>query len=299
MLVLTAGLVGLTACTTASQSAVANTPSGGPAFNPLSVTKDDALAASVPAAIRSKGTLTIGSDTTFPPAESLGGSDGQTAVGYDVDLAKAIGTKLGLKVSISTADFPSILPSLGTKYDLGVSSFFITNERLKAVNLVSYFQGGTQWAVQKGNPKNFDLDNVCGKNIGVQSGSFQETEDLAGRNAKCISEGKPAINIVSLKSQTDVSTRLVAGGIDAMPAASITIAYAITQSGGQLQALGDVYGASPVGIAVAKNDIPLADAVAKAVNKLMADGDYKKILDAWGNGSGAIDHAKVNPDVSK
>ena len=83
----------------------------------------------VPAAIKSKGTLTVGSDTSYAPAEFLG-TDGQTPVGYDVDIAKAIGATLGLKVQVQTAEFTGILPALGPKYDLGISSFTINPERL-------------------------------------------------------------------------------------------------------------------------------------------------------------------------
>jgi polar amino acid transport system substrate-binding protein len=297
--VLAAGLMALTGCTTASQNTGNTAPSGAASFNPAGVPKDDALAAQVPQEMKSKGTLIVGSDTTYAPAESLGGPDGQTPVGYDVDLAKAIGATLGLKVDVRTAAFASILPSLGPKYDLGVSSFYITKERSKAVNFVSYFKAGTQWAVAKGNPKNVNLDDLCGKTVGVQTGTFQENPDISGRNAKCKTAGKPAIKVVSLQNQTDVTTRLVTGGVDAMAAGSVVVAYSIAQTDGKLEALGDIYGASPVGIAVAKDDLPLANLVAEAVNKLISSGDYQKILDAWGNGSGAIDTAKVNPPVTK
>ncbi len=84
-----------------------------------------------------------------------------------------------------------------------------------------------------------------------------------------------------------------------MAAGSITVAYAIAQSNGTLQTMGDVYGASPVGIAVAKDDLPLADAVSQAMNKLIKDGSYKKILTNWGTDGGAVDQAQVNPVVNK
>ena len=194
--VLAIGALALSACTNASEAGApgAASPSGSPAA-PAStrprVQKDDALAAMVPEAIKSKGTLTVGSDTTYAPAEFLG-PDGQTPVGYDVDLAKAIGATLGLKVQVQTAEFTGILPALGPKYDLGISSFTINPERLAAVNMVSYFNAGTAWAVQKGNPKKFSLDDVCGKTIGVQTGTVQEDPDVSGRNKKCTAEGKPA-----------------------------------------------------------------------------------------------------------
>lgn len=299
---LAAAVLGSTAaCTNASQqlgSSPSSTALGTSAFDPASVAKDDALAALVPAAIKSTGTLTIGSDTSYAPAEYLGGSDGQTPMGYDVDFAKAIGATLGLKVSYETAGFSSILPALGTKYDLGISAFSINKKRLEAVNLVSYYQDGTIWAVQKGNPKGIDLEDLCGKTAAVQTGSIQEN-DVQGRSAKCTAAGKPAIDIVSLKNQTDVTTRLVAGGVDAMVSGGGTISYAVSQTNDQLQLLGEQYNPSPVGIAVAKDDVPLADLVAKVINKLIADGTYGKILDAWGIKILAVDTAVVNPATSK
>ena len=301
--VLAVGALALSACTNASETgtgggaAPASSGSAKASFDPTTVQKDDSLAAMVPAAIKSKGTLTIGADTSYAPAEFLG-TDGQTPVGYDVDIAKAIGATLGLKVQVQTAEFTGILPALGPKYDLGISSFTINKERLSAVNMVSYFNAGTAWAVQKGNPKKFSLDDVCGKSIGVQTGTVQEDPDLSDRNKKCTAEGKKPIDIVTLKNQTDVTTRLVNGSIDAMAADSPIIGYALTQTNGQLEKLGDVYDSAPQGIAVAKSDTALAEVVQKTLTKLMADGSYKKILDGWGNGEGAITKSEVNPAAS-
>jgi polar amino acid transport system substrate-binding protein len=298
--VLAISTLALAACTNASATGNGAQPgtSAAPTFDPASVQKDDSLASQVPAAIKSKGTLEIGSDATYAPAEFLGGADNQTPMGYDVDLAKAVGATLGLKVDIQPADFDSILPALGPKYDLGISSFTITKERLRAVNFVSYLNVGTAWAVQKGNPKNFSTDAVCGKNVGVQTGSIQETDDLKSRNDKCIADGKQAINIVSLKSQTDINTRLVNGGLDAMAADSPVTAYAVQQTNGSLVKLGATYAVAPEGIAVAKDDTALAELVQKVVTKLMADGSYKKILDTWNNSDAALTKTEVNPAVS-
>lgn len=272
---------------------------GGATFDLSSVKKDDALAAAVPQALRDKGKLVVGMDTSYAPAEYLGGTDGQTPIGYDVDLVKAVGALLDLEVDPQTASFPSILPAIGTKYDLSASSFFITSERKKSANFVSYIAAGTQWGVQKGNPSGFSLDDICGRTVAVQTGSFQETKDLVDRNKTCTDTGKPAIKVISLKNQSDVTTRLVTGGADAMAAGSISTLYAVTQTDGAVEALGESYDASPVGMAVALDDPEFADVVAKALNKLMADGAYKKILDQWGVGNIAIDKAEINPDVEK
>ncbi|GAA2199128.1 ABC transporter substrate-binding protein [Sinomonas flava] len=299
--VLAVGALALTACTNASETGGAAKPSGSgsasASFDPSSVKKDDSLASQVPDAIKSKGKLVVGSDTSYAPAEFLGGSDNATPMGYDVDLAKAIGAKLGLKTEVQTAEFTGILPALGPKYDLGMSSFTINSERLAAVNFVSYFKAGTAWAVQKGNPKKFSLDDICGKKVGVQTGTVQEDPDLKERNAKCTAAGKPAIEVVSLKAQTDLNTRLVNGSLDAMAADSPIVGYAVQQTNGAVEKLGDTYDSAPQGIAVAKSDTAFAQLIQKTVTSLMEDGTYKKILDSWNNAEGALSKSEVNPAV--
>lgn len=299
--VLAVSALALTACTNASETGGGAQPSSSgsaaASFDPSTVQKDDSLASQVPATIKSKGTLVVGSDTTYAPAEFLGGSDNHTPMGYDVDFAKAIAATLGLKADVQTADFTGILPALGPKYDLGISSFTITKERLQAVNFVSYFNAGVAWAVQKGNPKNFSVSDVCGKTVGVQTGTT-EADEVKALSDKCTSSGKKAVNIVSLAAQTDLNTRLVNGALDAMSADSPVTSYAIQQTNGALEKVGDTTEMAPEGIAVAKSDTALADLIQKVMTKLISDGTYKKILDTWNNADGAVSKSEVNPSVS-
>lgn len=287
----------VTGCTNASQQTAPNAGGGSSAaatFDPSTVKKDDALIAMLPEGIKNKDTLTVGSDTSYEPAEFLA-ADGQTPIGYDVDLAKAIGATLGKKVKVQTAGFSTIIPRIGNGYDMGISSFTINPERSKAVNFVSYFNAGVQWAVQKGNPKGISMDNLCGKKIGVQTGTVEEDPDVKDRSAKCVAAGKPAITIVSLENQTDVTTRLVGGTIDAMSADTPIINNALAKTNGQLETLGKPYDSAEQGIAIAKNDTAFAEVVTKVMNKLIDDGTYKKILTEWHNADGAITKAVLNP----
>lgn len=292
--VVTVAALALTGCTNASQQGSTDTPTGAAAFDPSTVAKDDALIAMLPATVKSKTSLTVGSDTSYEPAEYLD-KDGQTPIGYDVDFAKAIAATLGKKADVQTADFASILPKLGTIYDMGLSSFTITQERSKAVNFISYFNAGVLWAVQKGNPKGISLDNLCGKKVGVQTGTVEEDPDVSGRSAACVAAGKPAIEIVSLKNQTDVTTRLVGGTIDAMSADSPITRNALAKTNGQLEPLGAVYDSAEQGIAIAKDDLAFATVVEKVMNKLIQDGTYMKILTKWNNAEGAVTQAVLNP----
>src|SRR4051794_25994518 len=165
---------------------------------------DSALAAKVPAAIKSDGTIAVGTDTTYAPSEFLD-TDGKTAIGFDIDLYRAVGEKLGLKTTFTTAPFPTLLQAVQSgKYEIGVSSFSVTSEREKQAVMVSYFNAGTQWATQKGNPSGIQPDNACGKKVAVQQGTVQ-VDDLQARSKKCKDAGKSGIKIDQYAAQDDAT----------------------------------------------------------------------------------------------
>jgi polar amino acid transport system substrate-binding protein len=267
-------------------------------FDTSAIKADDALAARLPEKIKTAGVLIIGSDTAYAPWEFLSEKDGQTPEGIDVDIANAIGRKLGVKIDFQTSAFDAILPALGTKFDLGISAFSITNERMEAVNFVSYADTGDLWAIKAGNPTNFDPANPCGHKIAIQSGTYHE-KAIRKENDRCKSEGKVEMEIIPFGTQPESLTRVAVGGADATVSGEAGIGYAAKQSNGALETLkadtGPFSDHGPNGIAVAKSDIELTQLIADAINALIADGTYKAILDNWGIGSTMIDKAEVNP----
>ena len=256
---------------------------------------DEALAAKVPAEIKSDGKIVIGTDPTYAPNEFLE-TDGKTVTGFDVELFNAVAAKLGLKTEWQPAKFDAIIPGVQSgKYEGGVSSFTINDERKQQVNMVSYFNAGTQWGTKKGNPSGIQPDDACGKKVAVQTGTVQETEDLPKRQAACKSAGKPAITIDSYQAQDQATAAVVSGKDDAMLADSPVLAYAVKQTNGQLELLGDIYDSAPYGYVIKKDQTEFAQAVADAVKALITDGTYKTILEKWGVQAGAIDNPAVNP----
>jgi polar amino acid transport system substrate-binding protein len=258
-------------------------------------TVDEALAAKVPDAIKSDGKVVIGTDASYAPNEFLD-TDGKTVVGWDVDLFNAVAAKLGLKTQWQSATFDAIIPGVQSgKYEMGISSFTINDERKKQVNMPSYFSAGTQWGTKKGNPSGIQPDNACGKKVAVQTNTVQDTEDLPKRDEACKSAGKPAITVDRYQRQDQATAAVVSGKDDAMLADSPVLAYAVKQTNGQLELLGDIYDAAPYGYVIKKDQTDYAQAVADAVKALIADGTYKTILEKWGVEAGAIDNPTVNP----
>ena len=280
------------ACGTSDDSGDAGAAKQG-AFDVASVKKDDAIAAMVPKSVADSGKLTVGMELSYAPAEFLA-DDGKTPQGYDVDLAKALGRVFGLDTEIVSSTFDSIVPSVGSKYDLGITAMTITQERMDAVDFVSYYKAGSSWAVKKGNPENVNTDDLCGMKIAVQVGTTQE-EEANEIKAQCKADGKKAVEVLPSKLQTDAATAVVTGKADVFYADSPVAGYAISQTGDQLEELGSAEGVVKQGIAIKKGDTELAKAVQAGMQHLMDDGDYMKILKAWGVQNGAIDKAEIDP----
>jgi polar amino acid transport system substrate-binding protein len=260
-------------------------------------TVDKALAAKVPANIKSAGKIIVGTDSTYAPSEFLD-TDGKTVIGFDVDLFNAVAAKLGLKTQWTSAKFDAIIPGVESgKYEVGVSSFTINPERMQQVNMISYFSAGTQWAAKQGNPSGVQPDNACGKKVAVQTSTVQDTDDLPKRVSACKSAGKPAINIDRYQGQDQATAAVVSGKDDAMLADSPVVAYAVKQTNGQLQLLGNIYDSAPYGYVVKKDQTDFAQALSGAVGALISDGTYKQILTKWGVEAGAITNSTVNPSA--
>jgi polar amino acid transport system substrate-binding protein len=278
----------LSACGSSSLSGEPDTESAPS----VSVSENVDLASKLPESIKSAGVIKIGTDPTYAPNEFLAG-DGKTVQGFDVDLFNQVAAKFGVKTEWEPSKFGSIITGVnGKKYDMGISSFTINSDRLKEVDMVSYFNAGTQWATQPGNPKGVDPDNACGKNIAVQTGTVQETDDLPPRQKKC---GSNKINVLSYDSQAQATSAVVTGKADAMLADSPIVAYAVKQSGGKLEPVGDIYDAAPYGYVLPKGETEFGQAIVEALKQLEQDGAYKAALEKWGVDQGAISDFAVNP----
>ena len=286
--------VSMAACGKESSGGTSGTGTGTGASAAPSSSVDAALAAKVPSDVKSAGKLLIGTDSTYAPSEVLD-TDGKTVIGFDVDLFNAVAGKLGLKTEWQSATFDSIIPGVGTgKYNVGVSSFTINPDRLKQVNMVSYFSAGTQWAAKAG--ATIDPNSACGKKIAVQTATVQ-VDDITAKSKKCTTGGKPKITIDQYQKQSDATNAVVTGKDDAMLADSPVCAYAVKQTNGQLALAGDIYDSAPYGYVLPKTQTDFASAIQGAVQDLITDGTYKSILAKWGVDAGAISSPAVNPTV--
>lgn len=289
-----AGALTLTGC--AKNSETGSGSAAGPATSTTAVNpqKVDAIAASVPEEIRKSGKLVVGVNLPYTPNE-FKDSDGKL-VGFDVDLMNAVATTMGLTPDYRESDFAKIIPSIdGGTYNVGMSSFTDTKEREKQVDFVNYFSAGTLWAQRPGEA--IDPANACGKKVAVQATTIQETDELPAKSKACVNAGKPEIQIIKFDAQDAATNAVVLGQADAMSADSPVTAWAIRQSEGKLEGAGAIFDSAPYGWPVKKGS-PLAQSLVKALEHLIASGDYKTIATNWGVESGLIEKPVINGAVS-
>jgi polar amino acid transport system substrate-binding protein len=278
-----AALMAVTGCGSSNDS---------PTVTPPSATSAP-LASLLPQAIRDKGTLIVGSDIAYAPVEFYD-ADGKTPIGIDPDLAKAIGGQLGITLKVTNGTFDGLIVSLtGSKrIDLIMSAMSDTKKRQKSINFVDYFTAGTSILVKKGNPQGIKgLDDFCGKTIALQRGTTQDDVATA-QQAKCKKVAKP-LTVLKFDRDTEALLQVKQGRAVADMNDFPVAAYTTTKTT-DFEVVGSQIEAGPYGIGVRKEDVAIRDALQKAVQALIDNGEYTKILEKWKVTQGAVTTATVN-----
>jgi polar amino acid transport system substrate-binding protein len=244
----------------------------------------------VPDDIRAGGVLKVATAEGYPPMEMY--KEGtQELIGVDPELAELIAEQLELEFEITNASFPGLIPGLQSKqWHLAMSSMSDTEERRKAVHFVDYFLAGGAIMVKKGNPEGVTgIDDLCGKSVVGAKGSsnlaiLQAYSDKECDSAMTVSESEDAPTGL-LQIDTD---RAIATVVD------YPVAKHIAASSGAYDVLDEQYEAGPWGIAIDKNNSALANAVLVALQELIDNGEYAKLLAKYDVGGSAVEEAQLN-----
>ena len=229
-------------------------------------------ACSSPSSTLEKGTLKIAMEGTYPPFTSKDASG--ELVGFDVDIAKAVAQKLGLKPEFVLTEWSGILAGLQAgKYDVVVNQVGITPERQNSIGFSQpYAYSRPQIIVAQANTFNPQtLADLKGKRVGSTLGSNyeQQLRDEGG------------INIVTYPGAPEILADLAAGRIDAAYNDRLVVNYIINEQNLPVRGAGQVGEAAPVGIALKKGNSALKDQIDKALTEMRNDGTFEKISQQW------------------
>ncbi len=257
---------------TSTSTSAAGSPSGG---------ANAAVAKLVPAAIKSKGTLTVAADASYAPDEYFA-PDGHTVIGMDADLSKALAALMGLKANVVNVTFDSIIPGLAAgKYDMGASSFSDNKTREKTVDFVDYASVGESFYTKaSGGTTIASISDICGKTVSVEKGTTEEA-DAGTQSAKCKKEGKPAVTVLSYTDQNGANLAVASGRAQLGFADTPVAVYQVKKTNGEFKLVGAAYATGPYGLAIPKNS-GLAPAVQAAMKELVQNGTYAAIIKKWG-----------------
>jgi polar amino acid transport system substrate-binding protein len=291
----------------ASPSATASTTTAAApwtAADLAAVTTDPSLRTMLPAGSLVKQTsLTVLSDIPYPPWEYYTTPTSRQVTGVDYDLAMALGKKIGIPTSfVNVPNADIILAILGGKGDMLMEDEHDTVAREKSgVSFVAYAYNGTAILVPKGNPNNITgLNSLAGKTVCCEIGTIEQTF-LQTLNAQFKAAGKKSMTVLALPNEPADLIAVTSGrAVGYLGDLSVCDYVAKSTNGGNTyQVVSDPsapIGYSPlyVGIGIPTKKAALVTTVQKALQDLITDGTYHKILASYGLGLAAVTSAHTN-----
>jgi len=237
------------------------------------------------------GTLTIGSDVSYPPQEFFPVGS-LVADGFDIDIGKALATAMGLNFAVVNTPFDGIIPALNSKkFDIMISAMTITDARKQAVDFIPYFVAGESFVVAKNSALNLTkLSDLCGHKVAAESGTAEldEANGLNKAGAVCASN---KVKVTTFQKDTEALTELKKGNVEIHFTDSPVAAYEVLKDSANLKLSGGIIEVAPEGIALRKNDPALENPVTAAFNQIKTDGTYASILAKWNVSDGDISKA--------
>lgn len=221
--------------------------------------------------------LKIGTDPTYPPFEST--DDKNELIGFDIDLAKAIGEKLDMKVEFVSNAFDGIFTGMNSgAYDIVMAAVSMTPKRLETMLFSKpYLANGQVILNRKGDAVLNSLEELEGLNVGVQLGTTADT-------ATDKYADEVGFEVTKYDEIIQTFSAMKAGHVDAI---AVDYAVAIEYVGKEP----DSYQISPVmltnepiAVAIKKDNTELQEKINTALLELQEEGKLKEISEKWMGG---------------
>ncbi|RPK66833.1 Cystine-binding periplasmic protein precursor [Streptomyces sp. ADI96-02] len=306
---LLASTVLLTACGASDPATDLAAPKGqkdtgvniGPDQNRIRGEKAEAAAALVPDAVRERGTLRIGAGAGADAVPPLGfyATDDRTRIGSEIDIATLVADTLGLKPQFEEVSWENLFVGLdSSKFDAVLSNVTVTEERKDRYDFATYRLDNIAFEAKKGSGwKVKGPADVAGRTIAVSSGTNQE-KILVDWSEQNVEAGRKPVDITYFQKDTDYYLALQSGRIDAYLGPSPAAAYHVATAG-QSEIIGTLSGAGGdlqgKIAATTRKGSGLVDAYAAAIDHIVRDGSYGKVLKRWGLSGEAVEKSEINP----
>jgi len=231
-----------------------------------------AQAADLLQTVKARGTLKVAMEGVYPPF-NFKEKNGELA-GYDVDVARLVASKLGVKLEFVTSEWASILAGLASnKYDVIISQVGINPKREQVFDFSTpYIYSSPMLILRKDDKNNWTaLEQLKGKRVGAGQGSVYEMQ------AKAV----PGIEVKGYPASAETLQDLALGRIDAALNDSLIAAYMLKTTKLPIKAGARVGATERMGIPFQKGNPQFKAAIDKALADAAADGSLKAISMKW------------------
>lgn len=225
----------------------------------------------------SSGHLQLSINPTLPPLQFI--DETGKMKGMNVELAEEIGKRLCLKADLLRMDFPAMVPALNAgRFDGINTGMFWTEARSKSMYTVPYAMSTIDVIADPSQKATLtDIKGLAGHSVGVEADSYQE-KWLRDRAKEIADAGGKPVEIHAFPTASDMLAALRAGQFDFAALPSYTGASVVKSKRAKL-VLG-AQGGTPTTMAFRKKSV--AEAVAKAMDDMVQDGSYAKLMDSYG-----------------
>ncbi|MBM7600692.1 glutamine transport system substrate-binding protein [Virgibacillus halotolerans] len=219
-----------------------------------------------------KDTYTVATDTSFVPFEFKEDGD---YVGFDIDLINALADEVGFKIDLETTNFDGIIPGLQTgSFDIALAGIGITEERKKSIDYSDpYYESGLRIGVSIDNEDIDGMEDLEDKTVATRLGST---------SSAYIKDNIDGAEPNEYEQLDQAYLAVENGSADAILYDAPNVAYYIQTKGeDSMKMVGDLYEAEDYGIAFAKDQDDLVEAVNEALATLKDNGKYDEIYEKW------------------
>ncbi|MEH6633133.1 MAG: cystine ABC transporter substrate-binding protein [Halopseudomonas aestusnigri] len=223
--------------------------------------------------IKSRGTILIGLEATYPPFNYQ--DESGELVGFEVDVAKALAERLGVNAEFVPTKWDGMLAGLETeRFDIITNQVTITEDRQKKYDFTQpYTISGIQVITRSDKQNDFNTPaDLAGKYIGVGLGSNYE---------EWLSKNVPDAEVSTYDDNATKLQDLLVGRLDAFLNDRLAAAYLLENSGGKVVAAGEPFDKQRMGVALRKGNETLLQALNKGLDDLRADGTLTAISQKW------------------
>lgn len=234
-----------------------------------------ALSACGGSATKNENVLRVGIDDTYPPMEYK--DDSGANAGFDIEVAQALGEKLGMKVEFVTTAWTAIFSALeANKYDVIISSLSITEERQKTLTYTRPYIANNQVIVLKKDVEGIESEkDLKDKIVCVQMGTTSD------ESCQEFNKVTPFKEYKQYEKMTEALSELKIGRVDALVTDLVVAKYFVAKDPDSYKIVNTTLPKEPIGAAVKKANTDLAGKLDKAMEEIMKDGTLKKISEKW------------------